>query len=168
MKRLLFAVLALSVSSFAFAEGWSSEYEKIAVIIAECDVHKLQAWKEQGGDLNIQDDKGNRPVHLAVMDKSSLPCLKWLLDEGVNVNVQASNGATPIIYAAFSDNDEALLLLDKAGANPFIKDKAGNNLFYIALMSTALVDGVFSEEIKNIIKYSREIYIRERDKKLAQ
>jgi hypothetical protein len=170
MKRLVFFLSLMFQSFFSVAQGWTLEFKEVASYIAECDVGALKDWHNKGGSLEIADADGYRPVYLAMLDEASLPCLEWLLEQGVDVNVQAKNGLTPILGAAFGYNVEAVDLLYKAGADPYIQDNVGNNIFYVALL-IAKDDGesIYKEANKDrLISLAQEIYLKERDKRINE
>jgi len=156
------ALISLLYSQSVFAAQWSSEYKALAVAVSECDITELSRLQSLGQDLEISDDKGYRPLHIAALDKASSPCLTWLINQGVNINAITTSGDTPMLVAAQSFNPEAVRLLDQAGADLSVKNNDGDDLFYIALMLTEVEDQPLHAEAYDIINSARDIYKRER------
>lgn len=156
------ALMSLFLSQSASAAQWSNEYKALAIAVSECSIAELDRLQSLGRDLELSDDKGYRPLHIAALDKASAPCLAWLINQGADINATTVSGDTPLLVAAQSFNSEAVRLLDEAGADPTVKNHDGDDLFYIALMLTEVEDQPFSAEAYDIINLVREIYKRKR------
>lgn len=80
-------------------------------------------------DLNMVDDLGNAPLHLAIKKDSLEPVFDLMLEKGVNVNVggrvKKTKNQTPIYVAVIKQREDLVKKLLEKGANPNIKDTAG-------------------------------------------
>jgi uncharacterized protein len=79
-------------------------------------------------DVNLQDDAGNSPIHLAVKNEKD-EIFDWLLEKNADVNVGGAAGKTKnqtALYAAvLRDREELARRLIERGANPNIADSGG-------------------------------------------
>lgn len=76
-------------------------------------------------DLNILDDSGRAPLHLAVAEKQA-GAVALLLDANAMVNLADIEGNTPLHHATGNNNSEVLLLLLEAGADTNILNNYGD------------------------------------------
>lgn len=60
----------------------------------------------QGGDINVPDHSGNRPLHYAALNKHALDTL--LTSEEIDVNVRNHSGYTPLQLAIRAGNKEVV------------------------------------------------------------
>jgi ankyrin repeat protein len=83
----------------------------------------------QKADLNLKDDVGNSPLHLALSSKNDLAA-KFLLNKQVDINVTGkgprSSDQTPLHAAAVNGNIDFVKELLKRGADPNIADSKGS------------------------------------------
>ncbi len=81
-----------------------------------------------GADPNAQNEKGDTPISIAVVD-GDLDFIKTLLDAGADPNVQDGEGFTPLMRATISYGSTELrqLLLDAVGdaENADLQNKSG-------------------------------------------
>lgn len=77
-----------------------------------------------GNDLNR---KQVMPIHLAASNPQeiTLEPLKYLIQKGADINIQDSDGNTPLFWAYGTQNHNAVEILKKAGADINIKNKNG-------------------------------------------
>jgi hypothetical protein len=78
--------------------------------------------------LNFQDQNGNSLLHFAVQI-GDLECVKILLENKIDVNLQNKEGKTAIIIAVENDNCEIMLRLLGNGADLEKKSKQYNDIF---------------------------------------
>ncbi|KAJ8307115.1 hypothetical protein KUTeg_015199 [Tegillarca granosa] len=103
-------------------------------------------------DVNLKDENGHTPLHVAVNYKKLLRNpLHYAADGHVaeilcaaktDVNLQDINGRTPLHEAAWYNHHEVVRVLLPAGANIYIKDKMENTPqeFAIARDSTEIIE----------------------------
>ena len=84
-------------------------------------------------DLNVKTNLGITPLILAVRTGCK-EVVKSLLEQGAEINHEASGGLTPLILACLNGHSEIVELLLKQGA---VIDKTGNNNF-IPIVKIAL------------------------------
>lgn len=72
---------------------------------------------------HIKDTFGEAPIIHAVR-KENLELLKYVIEQGANVNTQDANGRNALYYAARQGNVAIAKKLVKAGANPSIAEKS--------------------------------------------
>ena len=82
---------------------------------------------DNGAIIDKQDAFGQTALHLAAQNPKgeSLEPLKYLIERGADVNIRDNKGNTPLHIAFASENDDAVDILIKAGANTQIRNNAG-------------------------------------------
>ncbi|HBL98362.1 TPA: hypothetical protein DDZ86_01820 [Candidatus Dependentiae bacterium] len=76
-----------------------------------------------GASLNVQDNIGFTPLHLAC--KNNFAMVDLLVRMGANLNIQDNTGLTPLNLACKDGNMPAIRLLTKGGASLDIQDNSG-------------------------------------------
>ncbi|KAJ8938166.1 hypothetical protein NQ318_011931 [Aromia moschata] len=85
--------------------------------VVEQDLDKIKYYIKAGKSVNINDNNGNTPLHIAVI-KRNLEILDYLiLQNDINLNAQNFCGETPLLQAIKHENVEAAKKLIMAGAN---------------------------------------------------
>lgn len=95
------------------------------------------------------------PIFFAIRG-SKLKILEMLIDKGHDINFKNGFGETPLHYAVYHENIEAVKLLLQSGAL-FLKNKKGN---------TPLSQSVYADNlnlVKLLIKYGADIRVRNND-----
>ncbi|KAM4049495.1 ankyrin repeat domain-containing protein 53 isoform 2-T2 [Anomaloglossus baeobatrachus] len=85
--------------------------------------------EEHGMDVNLPSTYGWRPLHLVMNQKSGhrvMPCLRYLLQRGADVNVRSHSGSTPLHRAATEGLEDCIAVLVEAGADVHAEDAEGN------------------------------------------
>jgi len=90
--------------------------------VKEGDTAKLERLLKEGADVNVKDDYGRTPLHVAA-EKGEVEIVKLLLEKGADVNVKNNNGQTPLHYAASGGYTEIVKLLLERGADVNVKNK---------------------------------------------
>jgi ankyrin repeat protein len=76
------------------------------------------------GDLNLPDDAGRTPLHLAATHCQT-EVVQLLLDKGARIDAKATGGATPLHLAAQAGCAEVVSLLLAKGAKVNARDDQG-------------------------------------------
>lgn len=77
--------------------------------------------------LNVTDQEGNTPLHLAVLAQVLLNVKTILKENNVNIDAVNGRGKTPLHLAAINKKTEIVRFLVNSGANCLIQDDCGNN-----------------------------------------
>lgn len=85
---------------------------------------------------NYVDEFGRNKLHLAAK-YGTYHLVEYILDEGVDVNVQDNNGWTALHFAAQNSHFLMIDLLLKNKANPNLCDNQGNSPLWIAAINAA-------------------------------
>ena len=122
---MLTAVLAIGCAGCFLIPTTHSIYRPIHEYAADGNVAAVaQDLATNSYDLNLPDDAGRTPLHLAATHCQT-NVVALLLDKGAKINVKASGGATPLHLAAQEGcADVVKLLLDK-GAKVNVRDDQG-------------------------------------------
>lgn len=105
--------------------------------------YSLHSLIFRGANLELTDENGNSPLHVACR-RGSTESVIILLEAGANPNIQNNLGQTPL-HIVFGETNhdhlkgylvEWLLSYD---ANPFIRDKKGSNSVFPILFAEELV-----------------------------
>lgn len=144
-----------------FKNNLLSEAEKTSIL------NKFQVWKSfhslsqydakifeacERGDLsflkdldyanyivNLINEKGWSTLLVSAFNQRYEVC-KWLIEHGANVNYQNHKGTSILMFAkTHAENDKELIhLLIKNGANPYLKDCFGKDVFHYLNKDTQL------------------------------
>ena len=83
----------------------------------------------QGADIYTHSRFTSHTLLHRAAVKSAIPKIKLLLDHDLDINARDEHGNTPLHLAIMTDQIEAALYLIKKGADIFIKNKHGQNVF---------------------------------------
>uniref|UniRef100_W8B4D6 Acyl-CoA-binding domain-containing protein 6 n=1 Tax=Ceratitis capitata TaxID=7213 RepID=W8B4D6_CERCA len=81
--------------------------------------------------MELLDEHGMGLIHWAT-DRNSVEILKYLIENGVDVNFRDSEQQTALHYAASCGHMECIRVLLEANADPFIKDVDGQSSLDVA------------------------------------
>lgn len=82
------------------------------------NVEAVKLAVRKGASVNIVDNTGVTPLHIAAKSNDTLQCMKELLkSESVNVDTKTFSGDTPIAYSCKTDSDKILKTLIQHGAD---------------------------------------------------
>jgi len=102
-----------------------------AAKVGNLDVMRLLLGK--GIDVNVKQNDGTTPLHLASLYNIDSNVVKFLLDNGADVNAKSDYGTTPLHSVANRDSFEAVKLFLENGADSNAKDNHGyTSLHYAA------------------------------------
>jgi ankyrin len=121
--------MALSVALvMASAGGCSpapshSAYRPIHGYARSGDIaHVTEDLAQNPGDLNLPDDSGLTPLHLAA-SYCHVDVVTLLLNKGAKINITSKDGATPLHLAAQEGCADVVNLLLERGAKVNVRDK---------------------------------------------
>ena len=104
--------------------------------IANNDLEAVKFLKE-GTDPSLE--WGFSPIssmHLAVIHSAStglvVSIIEAILASGLSINVQSSDGLTPLMFAAFVEKPDVVDFLLLKGADPHLEDPFGRNALHYA------------------------------------
>ena len=87
-------------------------------------IEKVERMVKQGADVNMRDDYGRTPLHIASAENHNID-MRVLIDLGADINAQDNQGRTPLMYAAADGKRNAVALLVSKLANVNIEDVDG-------------------------------------------
>jgi len=105
-------------------------------ILLLLDSDKFAKFNKLRSKIKVKFDGLNKNILFSAVRKgdiNNLEIIKALLQKGVNVNAQESDGSTALMNAAYKGHAEIVKLLIENGANPNIADKDGNTPIYYAM-----------------------------------
>ncbi|RDU35699.1 hypothetical protein DRW41_16275 [Neobacillus piezotolerans] len=101
------------------------------IVLSGCsfdkDSHPVQHQKESA---NVEN--GLKEQLLAAAERGDVSEISRLIEDGANINVQDSNGRTPVMIATYNNDVAAAKVLIDAGADMDIRDNMKNNVFLYA------------------------------------
>lgn len=100
--------------------------------IHEGEWDEIENYIATGGDVNIQNGKGNSLLHFAV-EKQKYEIIQLLLDHGANINIQNNTGKSPLHFAVdkyinsnYGNNfneEKIIKFLVRKGADVYLLDE---------------------------------------------
>lgn len=110
------------------------------MLMAACGCYRVEmvAYLLQiGADVNLRTNDGESALHSATRLPPCLPelqrdCIRLLLSNGAEVNIQSKTGITPLMHAAWFGCLLSVVELLKAGASLKIKDAKGRTALDLA------------------------------------
>ena len=106
----------------------------LAAAVLFGNVENVKLLLAKGADVNITTKGGWTPLMYAAI-RGNLEVLRLLLDRNARVNATDPSGSTALMWAAYSEygDPKPVALLLKAGADPEIRNKAGETAHTWAL-----------------------------------
>lgn len=98
------------------------------------DFERAADLLEQGADINARfiRSKGQTTLMLAAQETSNPEGIRFLLDHGADLDIQAFDGRTALYVAAAAGRTEHVLMLLEAGANVNIRTQEGETALQAA------------------------------------
>ena len=97
---------------------------KLFQAIEDGDSGEVQKWIDRGADVNVKDDNGDTPLHLAAGTNFNL-AVTLLISKGADVNAVGKDGSTPLDWAAVGNAISAANSLVSRGAQVNAKNDDG-------------------------------------------
>ncbi|MCX5643647.1 MAG: ankyrin repeat domain-containing protein [Phycisphaerae bacterium] len=88
------------------------------------DLARIEAYIQEGGDVNKLDGHGHAPLHYAAQNNQK-QAMELLIAKGGGVNVKNSRGQTPLFNAIAAGNRDVAELLISKGADVNVKNSNG-------------------------------------------
>jgi ankyrin repeat protein len=98
------------------------------------DIARIKALLEAGTDVNVADELGEKPLHIAAV-RGYLQAASMLIAQGADVNGGDGRGLTPLHAAAWSGNKEVVALLIDKGADINAGDEDGVTPLHAAALA---------------------------------
>ena len=108
--------------------------EKLLKASEEGKTAEVVELLERGADPNIQNIRGNTPIHLAAYHTNP-QTTKLLLQYHANPNIQNIDGDTPLHLAAYHTNPQTTEVLLQHHANPNIQNIIGDTPLHLATLN---------------------------------
>lgn len=109
LKKILCATIAV-IMTCSTGQAWADIFEAVK----KSDVGAVKKYVAQGVDVNVKNQQGASPLHLA----KNVSVAKLLINAGANVNAKVSGlGITPLQMAAMDGRTDIAKLLITAGAD---------------------------------------------------
>ena len=107
-------------------EVLTSSYLDIFEAAEQGNVNDIRYFIEHGAGVNVKDEEGLTPLHLAANKNSNPEVLKFLVKHGADVNAKAVGGMTPLHAASVNNpNVEVVKFLIEQDAD--VNAKYGND-----------------------------------------
>ncbi len=133
-----------------------SEIFDVYGLAANGNLTQLQSAAANGANFNKVNDDGETPLHTAASHNKHTDTVKFLIDQGLDVNAERikGTGETPLAFAVIHNNVEAVRVLLLCGANVNL-NIPGKSLLSIAVKNDSpevvnlLLDAKVSPNIRD-------------------
>jgi ankyrin repeat protein len=105
----------------------SQQPELISKVQAK-DVEGIKKLIAQGADLNVREEFYSMTPLLMACNSNDVEIARLLIESGADIHLKASNGGTPLIFAAMNSRELTELLLTK-GADIHARSDNGTGAF---------------------------------------
>ncbi|XP_017332160.1 60 kDa lysophospholipase isoform X5 [Ictalurus punctatus] len=105
------------------------------------DVEALEAIKEMGGNLSMEDYDGRTPLHIAACE-GHFKLVQYLLSQGATVYAKDRYGNTPLLNAVRFRHKDVVKLLKKTGAHFSRDEMEGTGTEFCSLAANADLEGL--------------------------
>ena len=102
----------------------------------------LKLLKERGANIHVQSEMGSNSIMSASVGTGDCDTVRWLIEQGVDVNYCDKEGCTAVYCAAGAGNLDLLKLLKERGANIHVQSEMGSNSIMSAAIGTGDCDTV--------------------------
>ena len=122
------------------AAGIAQDGGKLIEAVMYQDLDAVKTVLAQGTDINYQDSASGSTALILAANYNFVEIAKFLIEKGADIDLQAKNGASPLIAAAGSSEEIFNLLIEK-NADIKAKDESGTTAF------TASMIGILRERV---------------------
>jgi hypothetical protein len=123
----IIATLLFAIGTFIFSRNLQAG--DIHEAAKRGDLERIKSFDKSL--LGSTDELGYTPLHWALI-RARWETARYILDQGVNINIQGTEGGSPLHCAANHDNTEIIRLLVNKGANLEAKNAWGNTPLSLA------------------------------------
>jgi uncharacterized protein len=120
----------VSINSYS-SDGWTALH--LAVFFGRVNIVHLLLSKGANIDAPSRNDQLVTPLHSALANPHNSAVGQLLIGAGASLNVQQSQGYTPLHYAAANGLDQVVKSLIAHGVDTTIKDHQGKTAFALAV-----------------------------------
>ena len=117
MTRMMLLIACLVFGSFQAlgrdCEKWNSES-----FFKQATVEIVTGCLEAGADLEVRNDQGKTPLHMAARFNEDAAVVTALLEAGADLTARDDFGATPFHLSGGNENPAIVTVLLEAGADP--------------------------------------------------
>ena len=104
-------------------------------------VEMVRVLLDRGATVNLEDNLGRTPLHMASLARDAPVCMaQLLLEHGADVNAQDNNYATPLDFASHHGTPEIASLLSRYGGKFNAKINQGPTTNQLELKGANLRD----------------------------
>ncbi|XP_050390970.1 ankyrin repeat and KH domain-containing protein 1 [Patella vulgata] len=102
-------------------------------------IEKIELLRSKGGNIYDTDDDNSGMLHAACIS-STLDTVKYLIDQGLDINAKGLNSSVGLLYSCQSDTQAIgkIELLRLKGANIYATDENNNSMLHLACISGTL------------------------------
>lgn len=113
-------------STVVNARDLTSGRGALHIVVERRDLTWLMFLRQQGANINIQDNDGLTPLAMAAQI-GFVEGVEYLVEHGARVDVTNDSGETPLMFAVHSRNTEMMRVLLEGGADPDRYDNSGRS-----------------------------------------
>ncbi len=119
-------------------EGYALNEDSFRKALGAGDLPALKKFKIANYDLSTLDSQGRSALHIAAAAGQD-ELVKWLLGEGLAIDLPDQDLRTPLMIAALADQPSAVRELLRQGADPMLRDKSEYRALLLAAKEGALL-----------------------------
>ncbi|KAL4510769.1 hypothetical protein ABPG72_004923 [Tetrahymena utriculariae] len=113
------------------AQEVTEETQAFFSLLDDQNIPEIEKSIQEGFDLCQKNQQGSTALHYCI-EKELLETFHTLIESFPNINIQDSDGFTPLHVAVLNEQNDLVLELLKKGADPSIQDNEGQSVYEIA------------------------------------